>query len=153
MEKSCCPRSESWDTSTYTNKWLDVKYEKKGVKDNLVFELGVTGRHYHSLKRWERDLVQEEMKILVLDSRFFGVLLLLGFYLFLFFFSWLRHTACGILVPQTGTRDQTHVPCSGSVEPYPLDRQGIPDSRFWNNQSYVFNRQLEVEIWPSGMSW
>ena len=31
-----------------------------------------------------------------------------------FFFSWLHHVACGILVPLT--RDRTHAPCSGSVE-------------------------------------
>ena len=35
--------------------------------------------------------------------------------------------ACGILVPQLGRQGIKPVPsCSGSMEPYPLGRQGMP---------------------------
>ena len=54
---------------------------------------------------------------------------------FLFFFSfffWLCCGACGLWDLSSQTRDQTHIPCSGSLESQPLDWQGSPHIIFFS---------------------
>ena len=72
------------------------------------------------------------------------------FNIYLFWLLWVLVAACGIFVAACGllvaacgllscgmhvgsnspTRDQTQVPCTGSVESYPLDHQGSPANIF-----------------------
>ena len=55
------------------------------------------------------------------------------------FFFWLR----GMRDLSSLTRDQTHTPCSGSAESYPVECQGSPTSLFyWNGSSSQFTNSV-----------